>query len=831
MKKELPNCNKTFDKNEIKKLITWFLSNYGSIRTSILLDKLKNIGFRYSTVGGISLSLEDIKIPAIKEILINNTEQKIKKNLLNLKNGKINILKYSEKNMKLWNNINELLKEEVLNNFREQNLLNPVYMMTFSGARGNISQVRQLAGMRGLISTSQGQIMDLPIKSNLKEGLKITEYFISCYGARKGLVDTALKTANSGYLTRRLIYCGQTQIIKRPNCNSKKGIIIFALKENKKNYNFASVNLIGRTLNKTIKNKQTQEILFSKGQDLCKYIVKKIINFKKIYINSPLTCNLNYGLCQMCYGWNLGNGRMVELGETVGILAAQSIGEPGTQLTMRTFHTGGVFAGETTETIYAPHSGTIYYNSKNDGKKVKSKYGEKAFYTEREKKILIIENCLNKSYIKIPKNSLIFSKPKKNIYKKQILAETIRSKKINKKIKDNNSSNELKEIKSKISGLTIFELAKKKIKNSYQKEETTMWIINGNLILFKSFFHNLVKKSTRYKQKKIHKTLLTTKLNPLNLNKTIQLNLNEKYRNKKTKRYEIIKKILKKNQMLLTKKATEKNLSLNKCIINIGEFLKINKKFSLNKKNNHNCIIKQRTNKTITVKKSNPYVITKNSILKTTNKSLIKKNSKIYYTQNKKQKIDDIVQGLPRVEELLEAKKTSNLKIIKNNPHEQIKKYFRKFSLQYNNLLATKKTISKIQLYLIKKIQKVYKSQGVTIADKHIETIIKQMTSKVIISKQGDSKFLIGEILELKKVEKINLVIKNKIQYEPILIGISKVSLNNESFISEASFQETTKVLSKSAIEGKTDWLYGLKENIILSNLIPAGTGYTNKQY
>lgn len=822
-------CNKTFDKGEIKKLINWFIRNYGSIRTTKLLDKLKNLGFHYTTKAGISLGIEDLKIPETKKILFYNTEKELKQFETKLQKGEINVLQRLEKITKIWNTTNETLKKDLINNFRQTDLLNPVYMMTFSGARGNISQIRQLVGMRGLMSDSQGEIIGLPIKSNLKEGLKVTEYFISCYGARKGLVDTALKTANSGYLTRRLVYVSQGQIIKKPDCNTKNGILINVKKVNTK---IDKEKIIGRILANDIRNEESGELIASAGQDICEYIAKRILKFKKIYVRSPLTCKLNTGICQICYGWNLGNGRMVELGESVGIIAAQSIGEPGTQLTMRTFHTGGVFAGEVEETINSPHNGIILYNAKKGGKEIETKYGEKAFLTLEEKKVKVFENNFNKSIIKLPKYTILFVKPNKKVFFKQIIAETSNWKELinsaRKKYK------ETREIKTKISGQIYFD----KIKNG--KEKGKIWILSGNILSNNLLTMNL-KSNIHYETIKksiisYNKTSIEIKKNSekrLNIIKLTYNNLSclEKFNKKKILnkgklQYVINKKIEQTNQILINKRKTQKITLIDNNFIKLGQFISENQKFKNNKKNKHCCQIIQVEKNKVILRKANPYLVQTNSRINIKNNYVIKKHNVLFQTPYTRRKTEDIVQGLPKVEELLEAKRTSNLETILNNPHEKLKKEFQKLQIKYNNFTSTRISVQKIQKFLIDKIQSVYESQGVKISDKHMEIIVKQMTSKVIVQEQGDSNIIPGELIELNKVEKINQKLSSKVKYEPILLGISKLSLSNQSFISEASFQETTRILTKSAIEGKIDWLYGLKENIVIGNLIPVGTGY-----
>lgn len=816
MKKGLLIFNKTFDKNEIKQLINWFLNNYGSIRATKLLDNLKDLGFNYATKAGISIGLEDLKVPKIRTNLYKNTQKKLQELDKNFEKGKVKLPDKLGKITELWNTTNDILKNEVISNYRQTDLLNPVYMMTFSGARGNISQIKQLVGMRGLMSDSQGQIISLPIKSNLKEGMNITEYFISCYGARKGLVDTALKTANSGYLTRRLIYVSQNQIIKQPNCKTVNGIKIIANKNTKKDIGRLKEKILGRVLAKSVIGKHNGKKIASEGQDICNYIAKKILKENKtIIVRSPLTCQLNTGICQLCYGWNLGNGRMIELGESVGIIAAQSIGEPGTQLTMRTFHTGGIFAGEVEENILAPHNGIIFYEANKKGLQIETRYREKAFFTLKEKKITLTENNINSSTIVIPKFNIIYDKPNNRIFAKQIISENYDFKsKIN---KTNFKLNESQDIKNKISGQVYFKEIKQT--KNYNKK-TRLWILSGNIFTFEKMF----------------KFLNNVKLDIITKNEKI-LKKNKKYTIKKKTNINYI-------NIIKNYKYNEKNVAkTGKKIHNIYLINKYEKRFLLNNRKNEKYLFKkeglnkigtyitkgqivENTKQVLKLRKTSFYQISKDSQIYLTNNCLIKKGNVLFQTYYKEKRTEDIVQGLPRIEELLEAKKTTNIKTITSNSHEKLKKLYINYSKNNSNSISVIKSINYIQKYLINKIQKVYQSQGVKISDKHLEIIIKQMTSKVLIVEKGDSNLITGEVIELNRAEKINRSLKNKIIYEPILIGISKLSLTNQSFISEASFQETTRILAKSAIEGKVDWLYGLKENLVLGNLIPAGSGF-----
>jgi DNA-directed RNA polymerase subunit beta' len=644
---------------------------------------------------------------------------------------------------------------------------------------------------------------------------------------------------SSFHLTRRLVYAGQGQIIKKPNCFSKNAKLLLTLKETKEKYNEIEKKLIGRVLAKDVY--YTDKVLASQGQDICKYLVKKIIKAKKIYIRTPLNCKLNTGICQLCYGWNLATGRLADLAENVGIIAAQSIGEPGTQLTMRTFHTGGVYSSsrKIKETICSPSQGIINYNVKRYGKKLKTKYGENIFFTLKEKRIVISENKINKTILSLPKYTLIFVKPNQKVYKNQIIAEFPDT-----EIEDVNKNSYKEEIKIKtpISGIVESENKQLFKKRNSLKDEKRIWLIVGTILPYGCYSNNIKYSSkneiklnfnNNYKKNKgIYKDF-NPRLQPVRI--TYKLfkklpNFNNKYKKfkKVRKEYIVIKNLQDKKEILFTNN-NEKWIeikNINQVIIKLGGL--ISKKQRLTKKIiNQYCskFIQVRKNK-ICVVQSTPFFVTKNTKTNFNNTEVIHSNSEITFEKYTREKAEDIIQGLPKVEQLLEARKTLNLKVINNNPHQILEKEFVKLSAKYENSIAVRKTFEKIQYIIVERIQKVYKAQGVNIADKHLELIVKQMTSRVMITENEASNLMTGEIIETTKIEKINKKLKNKVKYAPILIGISKISLSNSSFLSEASFQETTRVLTKSAIEGKIDWLYGLKENVILGNLIPAGTGY-----
>ena len=389
--KKLIICNKCFNKKKIRNILEWFLNNYGNEKTKNLLEKIKKMGFHYARKSGISLGLNDLIVPRLKKNLIIKTNRKIKKIEKRSFNGKMNKIHKRQKIIEIWHNVSEIIKKETIENIKRISVENPIYIMISSGARGNISQVKQLLGLRGIMADSQGNTINVPIKKNFKEGLTKKEYFISCYGARKGIIDTALKTANSGYLTRKLIYASQNIITKQADCMTQQGTLIKIKKNNKKNYLKTKEKILGTILNEKIFNKK-KFLVISTGQDICNYSAKKIIKYKNyIIIRTPTDCKINIGICQLCYGWNLNNNKIIKIGEAVGILASQSIGEPGTQLTMRTFHTGGIFTNKIKKLIQSPIKGKIIYSKKNLSR-IKTNQKEKAFITKKKKIFLHKKN-------------------------------------------------------------------------------------------------------------------------------------------------------------------------------------------------------------------------------------------------------------------------------------------------------------------------------------------------------------------------------------------------------------------------------------------------------
>ena len=1218
--------NEVINKKKLQQLMATTFQNYGIIKSSLIADRVKNLTFHYATLSGISLSVEDLRVPFTKSKLIGMTNNDVDFTEQNYTSGNITTVERFQKIIDIWNNANNVLKDEVLTYFRESDPLNPLYIMAFSGARGNISQVRQLVGMRGLMADPQGQIIDLPIKSNFREGLKVTEYIISSYGARKGLVDTALRTADSGYLTRRLVDVAQDIIVRDEDCLTTDGLSLTDFTGQKPNKQLNKDRLIGRLLakpfsvdEKGIHWEANTEITDARATLLLQSSTK---NFE---LRSPLTCNALRSVCRKCYGWHLSYSKIIDLGEAVGILAAQSIGEPGTQLTMRTFHTGGVFSGDLTEQIRAPFGGTVRYTLNLPVNLVRTIHGEKGF--QLNEKVLLSIETQNQTYcsVTVPKGALLLINNEQKVYRNQVLgeikkdanlileedrqdiytevsgeiflqnvkvAESIDGEGATKQISEttgliwvlygkrytlqksttlnvklgqkfvpkqtiasqilsNKHPGVVKVLKSgnkvQINILTSsmvlenciveknvetgedkllvvtddqktyqFQLYCKKgehlkhgqalaslIDDSYKTEtggivyystqsnfgkkkkntkkqftgslyfvpeethyikqlqnirwefsegkfikageqlykniqtnvsgfieineadseitikpgelyrltgsdteralpikgfiqpghsinlgtDTKIYIqklsylepvtYNGlDYILLRPVFVHTVpqdkgfvlnhkffpvtptrgitlrtvkrifyKDGEKIKTNKGGVDLLQTFLVLDIKNKTSDLKALLEYTSNNTNQgckmrialYEAIpvkeslfkdfqteselfvKYLVNANQYVLPNTSiakinlvakteatlvnvnqTNNNIEFlllqenaiktcfydnlkEKPIIQIGDLVRVGTYITTNTRSKYAGQIYQIDNGAIQIRLGRPYLISPGTVLRVRPYSLVEKADMLATLVYEKLKTVDIVQGLPKIEEILEARKIKNACILAPhegkvffkdnkieltkpngeivvilvepnvnvkftngsyvqfleqltdgpiNPHSKLETLFSYFQLQYPAHIACKKSFKKLQLFLVEEVQRTYFSQGVDIADKHIEVIVKQMTSKVRVTGGGDTTLLPGEILDIGQAEIIaNAAINNNEEpptYQPMLLGLTKASLNSDSFISAASFQETTRVLTEAAIEGKKDWLNGLKENVIIGRLIPAGTGFNS---
>ena len=1223
-----PFRNRIIDKKGLKKLVAWAYKNHGTAITAAMADRLKDLGFRYATQAAVSISVDDLKVPEAKQDLLEEAEEQITATEERYRLGEITEVERHTKVIDTWTETNERLVDAVRRNFNQNAPLNSVWMMANSGARGNMSQVRQLVGMRGLMANPQGEIIDLPIRTNFREGLTVTEYVISSYGARKGLVDTALRTADSGYLTRRLVDVAQDVIVREDDCGTRRAILISA-----EDGRFGN-RLVGRLVaEQVVAGGGT--ILAERNTEIDPLLSRQFeaAGIKQLMVRSPLTCEANRSVCRKCYGWALAHNQLVDLGEAVGIIAAQSIGEPGTQLTMRTFHTGGVSTAET-GVVRSVVAGKVEFGSrfKSRIRGYRTPHGVEAQQAEADF-LLTVKPTSGKGKlqkVEVTAGSLLFvtngqvidadvtlaqiaagsvkksvEKATKDVicdlagqvrYEKaiqprevtdrqgnitlkaqrlgrlwvlagdvynlpphaqpvvisgqavregQVLAEASQASEFGGEVRLRDSLGDSREVQivttamtlkdfklisesthsgelwsletkestryrlntvpgSKIShGEVIAELADNRFrtqtgglirfapgltikkarsaKNGYEvsKGGVLLWIpqetheinkditllmiedgqwieagtevvkdifsqtagivtvtqkndilreiivrsgdfhlcseskvlerfqgegvmvnpgdviakgLNADAMLFVQTVetpegtglllrpveeytipdaaqlpelshvkqvrgpHLGVKATQRlsFKDGELIKSvegveLLRTQLSLETFETTPQMTVDvEAVPDRRAKtiqrlRLVILESILVRRDTMSDSShgsthtelqvddgdvvkagdvvATTQILGKQEGIvqlpdaqddepvrrlivereedtvtvatnadpsISVGERVVDGDLLAGNEPATCCGEIEKVEGKSITLRLGRPYMVSPDSVLHVRDGDLVQRGDGLALLVFERQKTGDIVQGLPRIEELLEARRPRDAAILcrksgiveirqgdddesitvnvieaddaiseysillgRNvmvsdgqqvsagdlltdgpvNPHELLDCFFEDLRYHKPLLEAAQEAIAELQYRLVTEVQNVYRSQGVSIDDKHIEVIVRQMTSKVRVEDAGDTTLLPGELIELRQVEDTNQAMSitggTLAEFTPVLLGITKASLNTDSFISAASFQETTRVLTEAAIEGKSDWLRGLKENVIIGRLIPAGTGFS----
>ncbi len=1219
--------NKVVDKKALKNLVSWAYKTHGTAITAAMADNLKDLGFKYATQAAVSISVDDLKVPEAKQDLIGQAEEQISATEECYRLGEITEVERHTKVIDTWTETNERLVDAVKNNFNQNDPLNSVWMMANSGARGNMSQVRQLVGMRGLMANPQGEIIDLPIRTNFREGLTVTEYVISSYGARKGLVDTALRTADSGYLTRRLVDVAQDVIVREEDCGTERSIVVEA--EDGK----FGARLLGRLSAEDILDSD-DNLIIPQNTAIDPLLSQKIeiASIANVKIRSPLTCEANRSVCRRCYGWALAHNHLVDLGEAVGIIAAQSIGEPGTQLTMRTFHTGGVSTAES-GVVRSKISGKVEFSSKakirgyrtphgveakqaevdfilkivpqgnnsnkaqkievssgsllfvDDGEEINSditvaqittgavkKSVEKATkdvicdlagqvrydkviqpkeVTDRQGNITLKAQRLGRLWVlagdvyNLPPNARPVVLSGKSVDEGTVLAEASQSSEFGGQVRLRESIGDSREVQivttamslnnfqlieesthsgqiynlesgdgtsyrlntspgSKISnGQIIAELTDERFrtktgglvkyspglsvkkarssKNGFEVSQggTLLWIpqetheINKDISLLmiedmkwieagtevvKDIFsqtsgivtvtqkNDILREITvrngtfhecddeevlnrfteegtlvnpgekifdgidnkeilfvqkletpkcrglllrtveeftipdqaelpqlshvkqekgphlglkaiqrlTYKDGELIKSvegveLLRTNLSIESFDATPQMTIDvesiEDELDASIKRLSLVilesilvrrdtisdsshgsthtelqvdnNQIVKAGDVIATTQILCKEKGLvqlpnvvdeepirrlivereqdkieikikKNAVVKVGDRVVDGDFISKSEKSTSCGEIEKVSSSSVTLRLGRPYMVSPDSVLHVKDGDLVLRGDGLALLVFERQKTGDIVQGLPRIEELLEARRprdsailckksgivqikkgndeeSVSLSVIENddsvneyqlllgknimvsdgqqvkggeiltdgpiNPHELLDCYFSDLKDQKPLIDAARESISKLQRSMVSEVQNVYKSQGVAIDDKHIEVIVRQMTSKVRIEDAGDTTLLPGELIELRQVEDTNQAMAitggAPAEFTPVLLGITKASLNTDSFISAASFQETTRVLTEAAIEGKSDWLRGLKENVIIGRLIPAGTGFS----
>lgn len=797
---EIEYKNYVFSKEKVEELVKDFYMKFGNNVTASVVDEIKRLGFKYATLAGISIAIDDLIIPKSKKSTVERAEKEIEHLEKLEKNGSISTKEKFIKSLDVWSKVTIDVTQALLQEFDK---LNSVYLMAFSGARGSMQQVRQLSGIRGLMADPSGNIIEIPIKTNFKEGLNVTEYFISSYGARKGLVDTALRTADSGYLTRRLVDVAQDVLIIDKDCGTKHGIVLSTIWEGYEEVVPLKARIVGRTSVAKVSDPISGKTIAAAGEEIDAEKAQKIVSagIESVEVKSPLTCKIKKGICQSCYGKNLATGDLINIGEAVGIIAAQSIGEPGTQLTMRTFHIGGIALHKTAKVeIKAKHPGKVKFGEDLEVKTTKDDYDNKIKLVTRESKVSVKIKEREEIY-PIPVGSVMKVADGDHIDAQKVIAEYdpaydyfIATSEGRIKMIDL----ETFERKKKIGDTTIIE--------TLAKNDGMVFIYNPKML--KEYE---IPKGVKPFVKLGNSVKLGEELAPSHAAKApgTVIELEESSRH-------------------------------TKIVTSMGEFYQI--------PSGSHMIVKEGDD------------IGSYEVI-----------AKVESVQRDSSKTRDIIQGLPRVEELFEARRPKDpvllaeidgeIEIIDKEGVRQLsvigaKNERRDYLLSYDTRIRVAKGdkvhkgshltygtvnihdlltilgVEEAQRFLVNEIQKIYRSQGVTIHDKHIETSIRQMTKKVRVVTPGDSMLLPGELIDKYDFDKLCEEIKGeKPTAAQVLLGITKASLITGSFISAASFQETARILTDAAVKGKTDEMYGLKENVIIGKIIPAGTGFEGYRY
>ena len=762
--------NKVLTKKEVSNIIDTVYRFCGQKETVLFADHIMQIGFKYAAIAGISFGKDDLIIPSDKNDLLKDTQLKVQEYENQYQDGLITQGEKYNKVVDAWSECTNRVADkmlDVISSPSEDQPINSVYMMAHSGARGSAAQLKQLSGMRGLMAKPSGEIIENPIKSNFKEGLSVLEYFTSTHGARKGLADTALKTASSGYLTRRLVDVAQDAVIREIDCNTNKGVIVEEIVDSGNITSPLTERILGRTPVEEIVN-VNQETIVKAGEIITEKHLDPIskLGIRSLKIRSVLTCETEDGICSICYGRDLARGTPVNVGEAVGIIAAQSIGEPGTQLTMRTFHIGGAASSSVEQSnANAPVSGKVKLENI---KIIEDKFNNKIVLS-RNAKIKIVDQNTDKYSLNVPFGSKIYVNDNDSVESNQLLAEW-----------------------------DPYTLPIISERNGYVK-------------------YIDLKQGVSFRESIDDTTGISSKI-------VIDWSQNQKSKNFKP-------------ALNILDKLSDDNLDESNLL---------------------------------------NYPMSIDSILGVEDGQEVFAGQVIARIPKESSKTKDITGGLPRVAELFEARKPKDPAIMceidgkisfgkdyknkrrvvitsldENEAFETLIPRSKYLNVQEGDFVKKGDIlvegtpvphdilrilgVEELARYLVKEVQSVYKLQGVYINDKHIETIARQMLQKVLIKEPGDSNLISGEQIQKRDILKINKILstqgKKEVLYEPVLLGITKASLQTNSFISAASFQETTKVLTDAATLGKVDTLNGLKENVIVGRLIPAGTGKMTSDY
>ncbi|MGH8494316.1 MAG: DNA-directed RNA polymerase subunit beta' [Moraxellaceae bacterium] len=771
--------NQAMTKKNISKLLNTCYRTLGLKDTVIFADQLMYLGFQQATYSGVSVGMEDMVIPAEKAKIIGSAEEEVREIESQFASGLVTKGERYNKVVDIWSRTNELVAKAMMDNLstekvtakdgtiQDQKSFNSIYIMADSGARGSAAQIRQLAGMRGLMAKPDGSIIETPIKANFREGLTVLQYFISTHGARKGLADTALKTANSGYLTRRLVDVAQDLVINFVDCGTTKGLLMTPLIEGGDVVEALRDRVLGRVVVRDVYNPGTEEVLAPVGTLLDEKWVDKLelAGVDEVVVRSVITCDSRQGVCAKCYGRDLARGHQVNIGEAVGVMAAQSIGEPGTQLTMRTFHIGGAASrASAVSSVQARNDGKIRFHNV---KTVQQLSGNLVAVSRSCEVGVADARGRERERYKLPYGAVITVKDGQDVKGGQVLATwdphthpIITEMAGNVKFVDMEEGITVRHQTDELTGLTNIEIMDPKDRPAAGKD---------------------LRPAVR---------LLDAKGNPVKIEGTDQ--------------------------------------AVN-------------------------------------------YYLPSLAITGLQDGTVVGVGDVIGRIPMESSKTRDITGGLPRVADLFEARKPKEPAILAeisgvvsfgketkgkhrlvitpddgSDIYEELIPKWRQINVFEGERVARGETISDgpqnphdilrlkgetaLASYIVNEVQDVYRLQGVKINDKHIEVIIRQMLRKTEITESGDSSFIKGEQVEHARVMEENVQLNANDKFpaktERMLMGITKASLSTESFISAASFQETTRVLTEAAVTGKEDDLRGLKENVVVGRLIPAGTGF-----
>ncbi|QBE63471.1 DNA-directed RNA polymerase subunit beta' [Pseudoduganella lutea] len=770
--------NRSLKKKEISKLINTSFRKCGLRATVVFADQLMQSGFRLATRAGISICVDDMLVPDVKKSLIATAESEVKQIEQQYASGLVTAGERYNKVVDIWGKTSDEVGKAMMDQLKVEDVVkrdgtqstqesfNAIYMMADSGARGSAAQIRQLAGMRGLMAKPDGSIIETPITANFREGLNVLQYFISTHGARKGLADTALKTANSGYLTRRLVDVTQDLVVIEDDCNTSNGTLMKAMVEGGEVIEALRDRILGRVALNDVVNPETQETVYEAGTLLDEDMVEDIerLGIDEVKVRTPLTCDTRFGLCAKCYGRDLGRGQLVNTGEAVGVVAAQSIGEPGTQLTMRTFHIGGAASrAAVASSVEAKSNGTVRFTATM--RYVTNGKGSQIVISRSGEVLITDDHGRERERHKVPYGATLIVKDGMTIKAGVPLATW---------------DPLTRPIITEYAGTVRFENVEEGVTVARQVDEVTGL---ATLVVIDAKRRGSLTKTVRPQVK------------------------------------------------LLNEEGAEVKIAGTEHAVAIG--------FQVG------ALIMVKDGQQVSVGEVLARIPTES------------------------QKTRDITGGLPRVAELFEARSPKDAGMLAEvtgtvafgketkgkqrleitdmdgNKHEFLITKDKQVLVHDGQVVNKGEMIvdgpadpqdilrllgiEALARYIVDEVQDVYRLQGVKINDKHIEVIVRQMLRRVQITNAGDTDYIVGEQVErselLDENDKMNAVAKLPATYENVLLGITKASLSTDSFISAASFQETTRVLTEAAIMGKRDGLRGLKENVIVGRLIPGGTG------